>query len=147
MKRSHRKQKSHIENVLLVGMCFCIKFITYKEEKMSVNSASKFKNWVLLWLTRSFLSYVVNMPIQLICLNSVQFEIVGAVCTRKIQHVLHPVSQKFPLRCLIETVPKFVWWTMAHSVPFNQDRQALPLYTPLSSRQSMMWCLWHCTRR
>ena len=145
MKRSHRKQKLHIENVLLAWDVFLYKVHHTQGRKNVLFLHQSLK--IGFSLTRSFVWYVVNMPIQLTCLNSVQFEIVGTVCTRKIQHVLHPVSQKFPLRCLIETVPKFVWWTMAHSLPFNEDRQALPLYTPLSSRQSMVWCLWHCTRR
>ena len=33
----------------------------------------------------------------------------------------------------------FVWLTMALSRPFKEDRQALPLSTPLSSRRSMVW--------
>ena len=37
-----------------------------------------------------------------------------------------------------ETVPVFVWLTMALSRPFKEDRLALPLSTPLSSRRSMM---------
>ena len=37
-----------------------------------------------------------------------------------------------------ETVPVFVWQTMALSRPFKEDRRALPLSTPLSSRRSVM---------
>ena len=43
-----------------------------------------------------------------------------------------------------ETVPMFVWLTMALSRPFKEDRRALPLSTPLSSRRSMVWCPWLC---
>ena len=46
-----------------------------------------------------------------------------------------------------ETVPVFVWFTMALSRPFKEDRQALPLSTSLSSRRSMVWCPWLCARR
>ena len=41
-----------------------------------------------------------------------------------------------------ETIPMFVLLTMALSYPFKKDRLALPLSTPLSSRKSMVWCLW-----
>ena len=41
-----------------------------------------------------------------------------------------------------ETIPMFVLLTMALSYPFKKDRLALPLSTPLSSRRSMVWCLW-----
>ena len=46
-----------------------------------------------------------------------------------------------------ETVPLFVWLTMALSRPLKEDRLALPLSTPLSSRRSMVWCPWLCARR
>ena len=36
---------------------------------------------------------------------------------------------------------------MAVSRPFKEDRPALPLSTPLSSRRSMVWCPWLCARR
>ena len=41
-----------------------------------------------------------------------------------------------------ETVPRFVWLTMAHSCPFKEDRPTLPLSTPLFSRWLMVWCPW-----
>ena len=41
-----------------------------------------------------------------------------------------------------ETVPMFMWLIIALSRPFKEDRLALPLSTPLSSRQSMVLCPW-----
>ena len=46
-----------------------------------------------------------------------------------------------------ETVPMFVWLTMALSRPFKEYRLPLPLSTPLFSRRSMAWCPWLCTRK
>ena len=46
-----------------------------------------------------------------------------------------------------ETVPVFAWLTMTlSSFPFKEDRLALPLSTPLSSRRSMLWYPWLCAR-
>ena len=39
-----------------------------------------------------------------------------------------------------ETVPVFVWLTVALSCPFKEDHLALPFSTPLSSGRSMVWC-------
>ena len=36
------------------------------------------------------------------------------------------------------------WLAMALSRPLKEDRWALPLSTPLSPRQSMVWCPWLC---
>ena len=52
-----------------------------------------------------------------------------------------PSLRSFP------NVPMFVWLMMALSRPFTEDRPALPLSTLLSSRRSMVWCPWLCTRR
>ena len=46
-----------------------------------------------------------------------------------------------------ETVPMFVRLTMALSRPFKEDRLALPLSTPLSSRRSVVRCPRLCARR
>ena len=44
-----------------------------------------------------------------------------------------------------ETV-MFVWLTTGLSRPFKEDRRALPLSTPPSSRRSTVWCPWLCAR-
>ena len=44
-----------------------------------------------------------------------------------------------------ETVPMFIWLTMALSCPFKENHLTLPLWTPLFSRQSMVWCPWLCS--
>ena len=43
-----------------------------------------------------------------------------------------------------DTVPVFVWLTMALSRPFKEDRLALPL--PTRAFLQMVWCPWLCTR-
>ena len=53
------------------------------------------------------------------------------------------LSDVFP-NVAFTTVPVFVWLTLALSRPFRKDRRALPLFTPHSSKQSMMWCPWLC---
>ena len=52
------------------------------------------------------------------------------------------------LSAAMESVSKFVWLTMwmSPSRSFKEDRLALLLSTPLSSRRSMVWCLWFCAR-
>ena len=50
-----------------------------------------------------------------------------------------PPLRIFP-NIAFQTVPMFVWLTMALSRPFKEDRLALPLSAPLSSRLSMVWC-------
>ena len=57
-----------------------------------------------------------------------------------------PPLSSFPSIAFV-TVPMFVSLTMALSRPFKEDRQALPLPMPLSSRRSMVWCHWLCARR
>ena len=37
------------------------------------------------------------------------------------------------------------WLIMTLSCPLKEDHKALPLPKPLSSMQSLAWCLWHCT--
>ena len=56
-----------------------------------------------------------------------------------------PPLSSFPSIAFV-TVPMFVSLTMALSRPFKEDRQALPLPMPLSSRRSMVWCHWLCAR-
>ena len=54
-------------------------------------------------------------------------------------YALHPVSQKFPKKLPLKQFDwMFVWLTMTLSRPFNEDRLALHLSTPLFSRWSMM---------
>ena len=43
---------------------------------------------------------------------------------------------------LPESVPMFVWLTVTFPHAFKEDHQALPLSTPLSSKQSIVPCLW-----
>ena len=57
-----------------------------------------------------------------------------------------PSLTSFP-NVAFETVPVFVWLTMALSRPSTKIVLALPLSTPLSSRRSMVWCPWLCARR
>ena len=57
-----------------------------------------------------------------------------------------PSVRGFP-NVAFETAPMFVWLTMALSRPFKEERLALPLSTPLSSRRSMVWCPWLGARR
>ena len=38
-----------------------------------------------------------------------------------------------------KTAPVFVWMRMTLSRPLKEDRRKLPLFTPLSSRRSMLW--------
>ena len=57
-----------------------------------------------------------------------------------------PSLRSFPNVAFV-TVPRFVWLTMALSRPLKEDRLALPLSTPLSSRRSMVQCPWLCARR
>ena len=42
---------------------------------------------------------------------------------------------------------QWVWVMTALAHPFKEDRLALPLSTPLSSRQLMVWCSWLCAHR
>ena len=56
-----------------------------------------------------------------------------------------PRLRSFP-NVAFETVAMFVRLTMALSRPFMNDRPALPLSTPLSSRRLMVWCPWLCPR-
>ena len=57
-----------------------------------------------------------------------------------------PSLRSFP-NIAFQTVPMFVWLTMAFSHPFKKDRLALPLSTPLSSRRSVVRRPWLCARR
>ena len=73
--------------------------------------------------------------------SSVQFFVL-----RKARMRSTPSLRSFP-NVSFETVPVFVWLTMAPYRPFKEDSLALPLLTPLSSRRSMVWRLWLCARR
>ena len=75
----------------------------------------------------------------------IQFSLRWYLCAPKSPYAIHPVY-RFP-NVAFETVPMFVWLTMAFPRPFKEDRLALPLSTPLSSRRSMVWCPWLCARR
>ena len=57
---------------------------------------------------------------------------------------LHPSLRSFP-NFAFETVPMFVWLTMALARPFKEDRLALPLSTPLSSFLSLLKCCFTST--
>ena len=48
-----------------------------------------------------------------------------------------PSLRRFP-KVVFEMIPMFVCLTMALSRPFKEDRLALPLSTPLSSRRSVV---------
>ena len=77
--------------------------------------------------------------------SSVQFRSRWYLCALKSPYVLYHVSRKFSPLCL-PTVTMFIWLTMDFSRPFKEDRRALPLSTPLSSRWSMVWYPWLCAR-
>ena len=65
----------------------------------------------------------------------------------KSPYVLHPVSQKFPQRCLIRNRSSVrLNLTTAFFRPFKGDGLALPLSTPFS-RRSMVCCPWLCAHR
>ena len=65
----------------------------------------------------------------------------------KSPYALHPVSQKFPQRCLIRNRSSVrLNLTTAFSRPFKGDGLALPLSTPFS-RRSMVCCPWLCAHR
>ena len=53
--------------------------------------------------------------------------------------VINPSLRSFP-NVAFETVPMFIWLMMTLSRPFKEDRLALPLSMPLSSRWSVVWC-------
>ena len=95
--------------------------------------------------------------------SSVQLSSRWYLCAWKSPYMLHPdhtlnstpfnsivseVSQKFISEVYLrsfpnsafETVPMFVWFTMALSHPFNKNRLAFPHSTPLSSRWPTAWC-------
>ena len=73
--------------------------------------------------------------------HPIQFSSRWYVCARKSPYAFHPSLRSFP-NVAFETVPMFVWLTMAPSRPVKEDRLALPLPTSLSSRRSMVWCSW-----
>ena len=71
---------------------------------------------------------------------SVQFKMVCIVCTEKPMCVPPCLSQRFP-----PTSPlKQFQCLSAPTHPVKEDRLALPLSMPLSSRRSMVWCPWLC---
>ena len=52
-----------------------------------------------------------------------------------------PSLKSFP-SVAFETVPMFIWLTMALSHPFKEDHWVLPLSMPLSSRWLVVWDPW-----
>ena len=76
----------------------------------------------------------------------VQFSSRWYLCAWKSPYALHPVSQKFPQRCLWNGSSVHLIM-MALSRPFKEDHLVLPLSTPLSSRRSMVWCPWLCASK
>ena len=66
---------------------------------------------------------------------SVHFSSTWYLCTRK---------SPFP-SVSFETVPVFVWLTMALSRPFKENCRAHPLFAPFTSRWLRVWCSWLCT--
>ena len=76
--------------------------------------------------------------------SSVQFKMVSVRSKKSTcaQPRLSEVSPRLP------TVPMFVRRTMAICRPFKEDRLALPVSTPFSSRRSMVCeCAWLCACR
>ena len=82
----------------------------------------------------------------LVCFGTAQFSWSRYLCARKSPHTLHPVSQKFPQRCL---------WNGSNVrliddgplSSFQGRRLALSLSTPLFSTRSVVWCPWLCAGR
>ena len=69
----------------------------------------------------------------------------GTYALRKAHMRSTPILSEVFSNVAFETVPMFVWLTMALSRPFK-DRLALPLSTPLSSRRGVLFCFWLCPR-
>ena len=59
-------------------------------------------------------------------------------------HMRSTPSLRSVPKVAFDTVPVFVWLTMALSRPFKEDRLALPL--PTRAFLQMVWCPWLCTR-
>ena len=70
----------------------------------------------------------------------------GIYALEKVHMRSTPTLRSIP-NVAFETVPMFAWLTTALSRPFKEDCLALPLSTPLSSKRSMVWRPWLCTRR
>ena len=62
------------------------------------------------------------------------------ICTPPHLSEVSPASLLKQVQCLSDV-------TMAVSHPFEEDHLVLPLSTSLSSRWSIVWCPWLCTRR
>ena len=62
------------------------------------------------------------------------------ICTPPHLSEVSPTSLLKQVQCLSDV-------TMAVSHPFEEDHLVLPLSTSLSSRWSIVWCPWLCTRR
>ena len=75
----------------------------------------------------------------------VQFKMVS-MCSEKAHMRSTPSLRGFP-NVAFETLPTFVWLTMALARPFKEDCPALPLSTHHSTRRSVVWCPWLCSRR
>ena len=72
--------------------------------------------------------------------SSVQFKLY--LCARKCPYALHPVSQTFPQRCLWNNSNARLIDDGPVYSPFKEDRRALSLPAPNSSRRSTVWCPW-----
>ena len=68
--------------------------------------------------------------------SSIHLRSIWYICARETHMRSAPSLRSFPSVAL-ETVPMLVWLMMALSRPLKEDRWALPLSTPLSSRRSM----------
>ena len=79
-------------------------------------------------------------------ISSVHFKIVSMRSEKPMCVPFIPSFRSFPSVAFV-TVQVFVWLTMALSRPLKEDRPALPLSTPLSSRRSMVRCPGLCDRR
>ena len=74
-----------------------------------------------------------------VCVLSISLKIVLNALGKAHDYALQPISQKSAIltNVAFKTVPVLVPLTMTFSRPSKEDRRALPLYTPLSSRRSM----------
>ena len=82
------------------------------------------------------LHFMITERFSSIQFSSVQFKMVSMRSKPPIIMRYTPSLRSLP-NVALETVPMFVWLAMAISRPFKEDRLALPLSVPLSSRSML----------
>ena len=120
----------------------------------------KGRGWI--WLSNLILLSKLTRYLNLYCmthshgtssspLHTIPAKTALAFCVSSIQDAIY-VLGKAHMRCTLpvrsfpnlafETVSMLVWLTMALSHHFKEDCRVLPLSTPVSSKQLMVWCPW-----